>query len=83
MMQMIQTGSYLGIALLSQHLQSPERVSEARLRCKVEENKGEEQHGFRKGRCSIDVIFAMRQKFEGMINGGFNIYLLILREYMS
>ena len=55
---------YRGITLLSHIMKLLERILDERLREKVEHKLGEEQLGFRKGRGTIDGMFALRQLVE-------------------
>ena len=54
-------GKYRGIPLLSQVLKLLERVSDGRMRKKIECEIGEEQQGFRKGRGTTHGLFTLRQ----------------------
>jgi hypothetical protein len=53
-------GNYRGIALMSHPAKVYERILERRLREVVEEKLEEWQHGFRPGRSSIDLVFALK-----------------------
>lgn len=57
-------GNYRGISLLSHAGKIYERVLERRLRVIVEEKIGEWQHGFRPGRGTIDLVFALKMLLE-------------------
>ena len=57
-------GRYRGITLLSQALKLMERIQDARGRHIVENKIGENQLGFRKGRGTVDGLFAIRQIIE-------------------
>lgn len=56
--------NYRGITLTSQVAKIMERILERRMREKVEGQLEEEQHGFRPGRSTVDLIFSMRQVME-------------------
>ena len=56
--------NYRGIALLNHITKLYERMIERRLRERVEPLLGEEQHGYRKGRGTTDLIFCLRQVLE-------------------
>ena len=53
-------GKYRGIKLLSHIVKLLERILDVRIRKKVEQELGEEQQGFRKGRGTSDGMFALR-----------------------
>ena len=55
---------YRGITLLSHILKLPERILDKRLRERIEQELGEEQLGFRKGRGTTDGMFSLRQLVE-------------------
>ena len=55
---------YRGITLLSHIMKLLERILDVRIRKKVEQQLGEEQQGFRKGRGTTDGMFALRQMVE-------------------
>ena len=57
-------GKYRGITLLSHIMKLLERILDIRIRKKVEQELGEEQHGFRNGRGTTDGMFALRQMVE-------------------
>ena len=57
-------GKYRGITLLSQVLKLLERVLDARIRRRVEDDFGEEQQGFMKGRGTADGMYVLRQMVE-------------------
>ena len=57
-------GKYRGITLLSHIIKLLERILDVRIRKKVEQELGEEQQGFRKGRGTTDGMFALRQMVE-------------------
>ena len=57
-------GKYRGITLLSQVLELLERVSDARIRRRVEGDFGEEQQGFRKETCTSDGMYVLKQMVE-------------------
>ena len=57
-------GKYRGITLLSHIMKLLERILDGRIRKKVEQELGEEQQGFRKGRGTTDGMFALRQMVE-------------------
>ena len=50
--------------LLSHIMKLLERILDVRIRKKVEQELGEEQQGFRKGRRTTDGMFALRQMVE-------------------
>ena len=56
--------NYRGISLLSHAGKIYERVLEQRLRGLVEEKIGKWQHGFRPGKGTVDLIFAMKLLLE-------------------
>ena len=58
------TGKFRGITLLSHIMKLLERILDNRLRESVEQELGEEQLGFRKGRGTIDGMFSLRQLVE-------------------
>ena len=53
-------GKYRGIKLLSHIMKLLERILDVRIRKKVDQELGEEQQGFRKGRGKTDGMFALR-----------------------
>lgn len=53
-------GNYRGIALMSHTAKIYERILERRLRGVVEHKLGEWQHGFRPGRSTVDLVFALK-----------------------
>ena len=57
-------GKYRGITLLSHIMKLLERILDVRIRKNVEQELGEEQQGFRKGRGTTDGMFALRQMVE-------------------
>ena len=57
-------GKYRGIILLSHVMKLLERIPEGRIRKRVEQELGEEQQGFRKGRGTTGGMFALRQQVE-------------------
>ena len=57
-------GKYLGITLLRHVMKLLERILDGRIRKRVEQELGEEQHGIRKGRGTTDRMFALRQLAE-------------------
>ena len=57
-------GKYRGITLLSHIMKLLESILDGRIRKKVEQELGEEQQGFRKGRGTTDGMFALRQMVE-------------------
>ena len=57
-------GKYRGITLLSHIMKLLERIMDVRIRNKVEQELGEEQQGFRKGRGTTGGMFALRQMVE-------------------
>ena len=65
-------GKYRGITLLSHIMKLLERIVGGRIRKKVEQELGEEQQGFRKGRGTTDGMFILRQMVKKRleINGG-------------
>ena len=67
-----------GIKLLSVGLKLFERVLQNRLRMVVEEQLGEEQHGFRKGRSSLDLIGAIRRLAENRSAKGLGTAVALL-----
>ena len=54
-------GKYRGITLLRHIMKLLERILDGRIRKRVEQELGEEQQGFRKGRWATDGMFALRQ----------------------
>ena len=57
-------GQYRGIKLLSQCMKVLERIVDGRIRKVVEGKMGDEQFGFRSGRSTTDLMFAVRQIVE-------------------
>ena len=57
-------GKYRGITLLRHIMKLLEKILVVRIRKKVEQELGEEQQGFRKGRGMTDGMFALRQMVE-------------------
>ena len=57
-------GKYRGITFLSHIMKLLERTLDGRIRKRVEQELGEEQQGFRKGRGTTDRMFALRQLVE-------------------
>ena len=51
-------GKYRGITLLRHTMKLLERILDGRIRKRVEQELGEEQHGFRKGSGTTDGMFA-------------------------
>ena len=60
-------GKYRGITLLSHIIKLRMRFLDGRIRKKVEQELGEGQQGFRKGRGTTDGMFALRQLVEKML----------------
>ena len=56
--------NYRGVTLMSHAAKIYERVLDTRVRAKVEPGLREEQYGFRAGRSTIELIFALRQLME-------------------
>ncbi|KAI5754231.1 hypothetical protein M8J77_006965 [Diaphorina citri] len=56
--------NYRGITLTSQVAKLYERIIERKIRPVIEETLNEEQHGFRPGRSTNDLIFTIRQLME-------------------
>ena len=50
-----------GITLVSHTMKLLKRILDGRIRKRIEQELGEEQHGFRKGRGTTDGMFALRQ----------------------
>lgn len=59
-----QCKNYRGITLTSQIAKIFEKILLNRVGDKIEEELSEEQHGFRRGRSTVDLIFALRQVVE-------------------
>ena len=57
-------GQHRGITLLAHIEKIYERILERRIRAQVEDNLGEWQHGFRPGRSTTDLIFALKIHME-------------------
>ena len=57
-------GKYRGITFLNHIIKLLERILNVRIRKKVEQELGGEQQGFRKGRGTTGVTFALRQLVE-------------------
>ena len=57
-------GQCRGIKLLSQCMKVLERIVDGRIRKVVEGKRGDEQFGFRSGRSTTDLMFAVRQIVE-------------------
>jgi len=53
--------NYRGISIMDHIAKLYERVLERRLRESIEPQLGEEQYGYRKGRSTTDLMFALRQ----------------------
>ncbi len=70
--------NYRGITLQSQGAKIYERVIERRVRNIVEPKLREEQYGFRRGRSTIDLIFALRQIMERRWEEGKALYMVFL-----
>ena len=60
-------GKYRGIAFLSHIMKLLERTLDGRIRKRVEQEFGEEQQGFRKGKGTTDGMFALRQLVEKLL----------------
>ena len=60
-------GKYRGITLLSHIMKLRTRFLDGRIRKRVEQELGEGQQGFRKGRGMTDGMFALRQLVEKML----------------
>lgn len=52
------------VTLLSQSLNTDERIINLKLRRQVENKVTEEQYGFRDNRSTVDVIFTLRQMLD-------------------
>ena len=52
---------YRGITLVSHTMKLLKRILDGRIRKRIDQELGEEQHGFRKGRGTTDGMFALRQ----------------------
>lgn len=68
-------GNYRGITLLSHTMKLLEKIIEMRIRKIVEPLLEEEQHGFRKGRSTVDLIFAVRMLTEKYWEYGKNLVI--------
>ena len=66
---------YRGITLKSHTMKLLKRILDGRIRKKIKQELGEEQHGFRKGRGTTDGMFALRQL--GMTDGMFALRQLV------
>lgn len=69
--------NYRGISLMCQSAKVYEKIIERRLRERVG-NMREEQYGFRPGRSTIDLIFAVRQLQEKHIEYGDDLVMVFL-----
>lgn len=56
--------NYRGITLMSHTTKIFERIILNRISARIEKEQSEEQHGFRPGRSTTDLIFAVRQLME-------------------
>ena len=54
-------GKYRGTTLVSHTMKLLKSILDGRIRKRIEQELGEEQHGFRKGRGTTDGMFALRQ----------------------
>lgn len=70
--------NYRGISLINHMAKIYERVLEKRLRNKIEPQLGEEQHGYRKGRSTTDLMFALRQIGEKIYEYNRKIYVVFM-----
>ena len=76
--------NYRGISLVDHLAKIYERILERRLREKVEPKLGEEQHGYRRGRGTTDLLFTLRMVTEKMLEYGkvSSLPLLICRKLL-
>ena len=52
---------YRDITLVSHTMKLLKSILDGRIRKRIDQELGEEQHGFRKGRGTTDVMFVLRQ----------------------
>lgn len=71
-------GNYRGIALLDHIAKVYERILEKRLRRRIEGQLGEEQYGYRKGRSTSDLLFALRIVLEKSWEFNKTVYIAFL-----
>ena len=70
--------NYRGIALMPHIAKVYERILERRLREKVESKLDEWQHGFRPGRSTIDLVFALKMLYEKNWEFNNKVYLAFI-----
>ncbi|KAI5715485.1 hypothetical protein M8J77_016861 [Diaphorina citri] len=70
--------NYRGITLTSQVAKLYERIIEQKIRPIIEEKLSEEQHGFRPGRSTNDLIFTIRQLMEKHYEYDKNLWIAFL-----
>lgn len=70
--------NYRGISLIDHLAKIYERILERRLREKVEPKLGEEQHGYRRGRGTTDLLFTLRMVTEKMLEYGKSFFVAFI-----
>lgn len=73
-----QCNNYRGISLMDHIAKLYERMIECRLREIVEQSLGEEQHGYRKGRGTTDLIFSLRQVVEKAYEYNVDLFIVFI-----
>ena len=71
-------GNYRGVTIMCHCAKLYEKVLESRLKADVEQDLREEQYGFRRGRSTIDLIFAVRQIMESRWEAGEAMHMAFL-----
>ncbi len=67
-------GNYRGISLINQIAKLYEGILQKRARTVIEPKLGEEQHGYRKDRSTLDPIFILRMVMEKCWEFNINLY---------
>src|SRR5678815_2144240 len=70
--------NYRGISLIDHMAKIYERVLERRLREIIEPQLGKEQHGYRKGMSTTDLMFTLRQIGEKIYEYNRRIYVVFM-----
>src|SRR5678815_2313497 len=70
--------TYRGISLIDHLAKIYERILERKLRVIVEPRLGEEQHGYRRGRGTTDLLFTLRIVMEKMLEYGKSFYVAFI-----
>jgi exonuclease III len=73
-----QCKNYRGITLMCHCAKVYEKILERRIRNKVEQEMREEQYGFRSGRSTVDLIFAIRQLQERFYEHGKDLVMAFM-----